>query len=69
MAQCEICKNEYGLNGLRLGVCWDCATAESIIDDGSDMRDQGPKGKTDKAKTAREKLEFLISVGWRMKGR
>lgn len=59
---CEICNKQTG--DLRFGVCMDCATAESIIYDGTDMFDQGPENE-EPAKTAMEKLKFLIKKGWK----
>lgn len=65
MVRCKICRRDIGSNGLRFGACWECAEAESIIDEGLDMSDFGPKKvKGNAAKTALEKLEFLIKKGW-----
>ena len=61
--ECKSCgKNK----DLRLGHCWDCAEAESIIEDGTDMRDKGifDNGTDRPAKTAMEKLRLLIEKGW-----
>ena len=64
--KCEICKRKgISQNDIRMGVCWDCAQAESIIADGLDMYDTGPSGGNTPAETAMEKLLFLISLGWR----
>lgn len=52
--ECEICHSKFGPNGMRLGVCFDCAEAESVILDGTDMSDNIV------ASTAREKLEWLF---------
>lgn len=68
MTTCQICTRQMGQEGLRLGVCFDCADAESIIDEGLDMWDKGPSGDKTPAKTAREKLEYLIKIGWRWRG-
>ena len=54
---CEICKRECGVNGIRMGVCYDCVEAESIIVDGTDMHDMVV------ATTARKKLEAIIKRG------
>jgi hypothetical protein len=59
---CKICKKD---RELRMGVCFDCADAESIIAEGVDMWDKGIDGKEEPAKTAMDKLQFLISKGWR----
>jgi hypothetical protein len=56
MDKCKICGKESG--DTRLGVCWECAEAESIIDSGKDMYDKGD------AKTAMQKLKMLIQYGW-----
>jgi hypothetical protein len=37
MTQCICCKRDYEL---RLGFCFDCANAESIIEEGLDMYDK-----------------------------
>ena len=55
---CEICKRDG--KDLRLGTCWDCATAESIIADGTDMYEKGLNGSDTPAKTAMEKVRLLI---------
>ena len=47
-----------------MGVCFNCAAAESIIDEGLDMFDKGIDGKNIPAKTAMEKLQLLIKKGW-----
>jgi len=62
--KCEICKRDVSTNSIRIGVCWDCMEADSIITDGLDMCNLGPKNNNIPAKTSREKLSFLISKGW-----
>jgi len=52
---CIACGKNYDT---RLGYCWQCAEAESIIKDGTDMYDKVV------AKTAMEKLKILIEKGW-----
>jgi hypothetical protein len=37
---CRCCQRNDRIDDLRFGVCFDCATAESIIDEGVDMYDQ-----------------------------
>jgi len=58
--ECSVCKEKMGLNGLRFGVCWDCATKESIIADGTDMYGKGPNGG-EPAKTPMDKLKFILA--------
>lgn len=53
---CSICGRHAET---RMGVCWECAEAESIILEGKDMYDDG------NTKTAMEKLKMLIKKGWR----
>jgi len=50
---CRICNQE---GDTRLGVCWECATAESVINDGTDMYDKVV------AKTPMEKLQFILNA-------
>ena len=57
---CKICDRNLEL---RFGVCWDCATMESIIADGVDMYDKGPDGSNTPARTAMEKLQYMHKVG------
>ncbi len=58
---CEICGKECSNTNIRIGVCWDCANFESIIDEGVNMNDIGLQieGKNIPAKTARQKLILL----------
>lgn len=68
--ECKICGRN---KDLRLEICFDCADAESIIFEGTDMWDKGV-GSDNKstfkgergipAKTAMEKLRLLIEKGW-----
>jgi hypothetical protein len=58
---CKICNKS---SDTRLGVCFTCAEAESIIATGVDMFDSGPKNSPEEAKTAMEKLKFLVEKGW-----
>lgn len=53
---CDSCKRQ---KDLRMGYCFDCAEAESIIVDGTDMYDKGS------AKTGMKKLKYLIEKGWK----
>jgi ribosome-binding protein aMBF1 (putative translation factor) len=59
--KCEICGTIVGLNGCRMGVCFDCAEAESVIADGTDMRDNKV------AETPKEKLKYILSRAGRLK--
>ena len=64
MEKCTICEKQT--TDLRLGACFTCANAESIIHDGTDMYDNDINGKkrNETEYTAMEKLKFLISEGW-----
>jgi hypothetical protein len=59
--ECKVCKKH---RDLRMGTCFSCCDAESILADGVDMWEKGPKGDEEPAKTAMEKLQFLIQKGW-----
>lgn len=37
---CKCCERDVSGNDTRFGICWDCAEAESIIADGTDMYDR-----------------------------
>jgi hypothetical protein len=52
---------------LRFGHCWDCAEAESIIADGTDMYERDINGAENgnDSKTAMQKVHYLIKKGWR----
>lgn len=63
---CNICGNT---GELRESTCWDCATAESIIHEGTDMYDKGPAGDSNGAETAMDKLKYLIKKGWVIKNK
>ena len=39
MAKYRVCERDVGGNNLRLGICFECATFESLIQDGIDMYD------------------------------
>jgi len=61
---CKFC----GKSGeTREGGCFDCAEAEAIIAQGLDMYDKGPSKSDKPAKSAGEKLKFLIEKGWVVK--
>lgn len=59
---CIICNDNVEL---RLGYCWKCAEAQSIISEGLDMREKGDGGKKISAKEADQRLKMLIAKGWR----
>jgi len=62
---CKICGRCGGGNDLRMGACWYCVEAESILDEGRDMYDNGPDGtKASHTHTPMERLKFLIQKGW-----
>lgn len=60
--KCSICNKD---RELRMGYCWFCAEAQSIIADGKDMREQGNGGKCIPANQADERLKMLIAKGWK----
>jgi len=62
---CKVCNQQVET---RLGVCFSCAEAESIIADGTDMYDQTPMGQDVPATTAMDKLKFLVEKGWKKVG-
>jgi hypothetical protein len=49
---------------LRFGVCFDCAEIQSIIVDGTDMRENGLKEDNKPAKTSLEKVKLLRERGY-----
>ena len=61
---CQCCKQEVSANDIRLGYCWNCTNAESIIHEGLDIDNKGLNGSVP-AKTAMEKLSLLIQKGWK----
>lgn len=69
--ECKICKKN---KELRMGTCFSCADAESIISEGVDMWGKGldsDGGETHKgeqgivAKTPMQKLQLLMQKGWK----
>lgn len=60
-----ICKFCGESKDLRIGGRWNCAEAETIIDEGLDMRDKGIGESDEPAKYAGDKLRLLIEKGWR----
>ena len=64
--ECRICKQN---RDLRMGACFDCAEAETIIAEGLDMYDKGIDGKEEPAKSAMQKVQLLIQKGWQFTGK
>jgi len=56
MAQCKCCKREQDL---RMGYCFDCVEAESIIETGLDMFDSEIK-KVDELTKGMSKLQHIL---------
>ena len=67
MSVCKICKRPISLGSNRYDVCWYCAEAESIIDEGLDMFDKGLSNDNTPATSAMDKVRLLIARGC-MKG-
>ena len=44
---------------LRMGICWDCAECESVIETGEDMYDK-PIPKIENYSNAMSKLQYII---------
>jgi len=64
---CNICGNPTAET--REGTCWECATAESIIADGTDMYDKTMAGiENPESGYPMNKLRYLIQKGWMYKG-
>ena len=59
--ECKICGKQAEL---RMGACWDCVEAESIIDEGVDMDDKNFLGQNHPETLAINKLRLLIKKGW-----
>ena len=60
--KCNVCGKTAEL---RFGTCWDCAEAESIIFEGTDMYEKGLNKSDEPAKKPMDKLRLLIQKGWR----
>ncbi len=56
---CNICGDPVET---RMGACFNCASAESIIAEGLDMWDNGPNEDNLPAKTPMDKLKFIYKV-------
>lgn len=63
---CLICKREKELGG---HVCFDCADAESIIEDGTDMYDKGMDSDPVIGSVSLKKLQYLHEKGWKFTGK
>lgn len=61
--KCKVCKKPIGLNSSRLGVCWFCAEAESIIEEGLDMSNKSLSKDNTPAVSAMDKVRLLIDRG------
>lgn len=57
--KCRCCKRQQ--NDLRFGVCFDCANAESIIEDGTDMDNKEIKKKEGFSKSL-SKLQHILNL-------
>jgi hypothetical protein len=58
MAKCDCCKREQDL---RFGICFDCAAAESVIMDGTDMYDK-PIERQEGLSTALSKVQYILRM-------
>lgn len=56
-SECTVC---HRIIDTRLGVCWDCAEAESIIDEGLDMWGRGLFNDSMPATTPMDKVRLLL---------
>jgi len=56
MAQCKCCNRDLDL---RFGFCFDCADAESIIEEGVDMYDK-PIVKQEGMSTSMSKVQHIL---------
>jgi len=54
---CECCGRT---KDCRLGFCWDCAESESVIEDGTDMRDKEPPLQEGMSKSM-SKLKYILN--------
>lgn len=55
--KCTVCGKNADIS---LGICFNCAEAESIIGEGKDIVNEGD------AKTPMDKLKMLIQKGWQI---
>lgn len=61
MTKCNCCGRDQEL---RMGFCFDCVEAESIIEEGKDMYDRSFKGNIPNLSKSMNKLRFLVKKGW-----
>lgn len=59
--ECKCCQREFSLSNLRLGVCFDCANAESIIVEGVDMYDKEIP-KVEGLSKSLSKLKYILDI-------
>ena len=64
MLTCSICKTKSSPNAIRLGVCWQCIEAESIIGEGLDMYNKGLNHDNTPVTTAMDKVRLLVARGY-----
>lgn len=57
--ECNCCKRK--ISELRFGFCFDCANAESIIADGTDMWDK-PIEKKERMSTSMSRLQEILKI-------
>ena len=62
ISKCECCGRE---EDLRMGYCFDCAEAQTIIVDGTDMYDKGLPDDLKTESKSMDKVRFLIRKGWK----
>ena len=65
MEKCKLCGGKFSPNNIRLGICWECASLQSVLVDGTDMYDKKildnfslPTG------TANNIIKYLAKSGW-----
>jgi hypothetical protein len=58
---CICCQRNDRIDDLRFGVCFDCATAESIIYEGMDMYDK-PIEKKEGMSFSLSKLHYILKI-------
>lgn len=61
MSNCSWCGRD---KDIRMGVCFDCAEAQSIMVSGKDMYEKGKGGIELPCKEVTERLRMLIKKGW-----
>ena len=61
MSNCKWCGRDQDL---RMGVCFDCAEAQTIMVSGKDMYEKGEGGIEFPVKECTERIRMLIKKGW-----